>query len=192
MLIQDSNNKETVARVKKAMATFSNAHKMLKSQGRTDGFGGTSIADFNAFTSVLNVQKNCGIATGLGCFAPGVTYIHKDNTNWATIDDGGYNKAVLSGGIAFYVYGYNNGCTTDRGTGPLDSKVCGEITVDINGHQGPNQTSRDLFIFWYTKDGIYPWGSLYGTYDIASYCEDVNASGISCTAKVLIEDAINY
>lgn len=193
-LIQDSQDKETVVGVKKAFSVFSNAHKMLKSQGRTDEFIGDDITDFNLFTSVLSLQKSCGLAASQGCLARGVMYKEKNGADWTMHDDNiAYAKGVLTDGMAFFIDGRQDECITDRGTGPLDSKVCGVLAVDINRDKGPNQLGRDLFYFYYTKDGIYPYGSVYDTmFTLFTYCEATNASGYSCTAKVLTEDAVNY
>ena len=35
---------------------------------------------------------------------------------------------------------------------------CGDVYVDVNGANGPNRFGRDLFAFYITKTGIYPYG----------------------------------
>lgn len=193
-LINSTNDKETVVQLKKAFSIASNAHQLLTSQGRTSELGVDDASDFNLFASVLNIQKNCGMATGQGCFPLGVMYKRKNGDNWATFDDNAsLAKGVLTNGMMFFIYNFANNCAVDYGDGPLDGKVCGEFVLDINGNKGPNQSGRDTFQFWYTQDGIYPYGSVYDTtYTIADDCEAVAALGYACTAKVLLEDAINY
>jgi hypothetical protein len=102
-----------------------------------------------------------------------------------TRDDG---KAILNDGMLIDIEDDHNGCTRDRGDGPLDGKVCGNIYVDVNGFNGPNKIGRDVFIFWITKEAIYPVGI---TFDTTMTC-GASSTGNGCAGKILREKAVNY
>lgn len=73
----------------------------------------------------------------------------------------------------------------------LDGKVCGQISIDINGAKAPNVIGRDFFTFWITKTGVFPIGSGYDT----KTCESNSSSKLTsdgCAAQVLQEGAMNY
>lgn len=148
----------------------------------------------NEIKPYLNVVKDCGIATGTGeCFPAGVMYKRLNGDDNAIVDDQGISKMLLADGSIIGFIADTDGapdvCTRNEGSGPL-SEICGHVVVDVNGHKGPNQKGRDYFLWWLTKDGVYPTGILDDS--SGNTCEPATDTGHGCTAKVIKERAINY
>lgn len=198
-LLNNINNANNVVQLKKAYATLQQVFGQLKAENggsiisiyQNDALnGGANV--MNTFATKLSVIKNCGLAMGCWYDSP-VYYLNK--STWSTAIDTSWNgqhgKAVLNDGTIMRVYVTSANCTDDQGIGPLDTSVCGDITVDVNGNKGPNTIGKDFFRFWVTKTGIYP----FGTYNDGYYCnvspgDSTNSNG--CTTKVLSESAMNY
>ena len=69
----------------------------------------------------------------------------------------------------------------------LRKGTCFDFTFDVNGGKNPNQYGYDLFFFYIVEHkGIVPSGS-YSTSDRTK-----SGEGITCAARVLRENAINY
>ena len=95
--------------------------------------------------------------------------------NWDTYTDS--RKFILADGVQVFIenHGFSSLCQGG------DGDRCVRILVDINGVKGPNQWGRDVFEFSLKNNGLYPNG-----------CGSVSCSGVSCTCKVLRENAMNY
>lgn len=76
---------------------------------------------------------------------------------------------------------YGTSCTSNGGTGPLASSVCGVIYIDVNGAKEPNTWGKDVYQFWVTKTGVYPCGSNGD----AMTCT-TSGAGTGCAATVLM------
>lgn len=64
--------------------------------------------------------------------------------------------------------------------------------IDVNGNKRPNKYGKDIFvfIFEYSPKGLIPAGT-----DSMNHCNKTETTvwaGVTCTAKVLYENAINY
>ncbi len=209
-LIQSSANGKIVAGVRKAQSVLNGAllryavDNGCEGDFRTCGvFDTSSLGAWNALRPYFAVAKDCGLATGQGCWAKGVAYKFVDGTNTSVYDDWGIAKSVLVDGFSLALFDYGGNCTVDASRSDTGSLlyVCGFFYVDINGHKGPNQFGRDAFIFYITKQGVYPAGH----YDDANYssvagepaCDPAAALpsggyGYGCTAKILMEGTVNY
>lgn len=61
---------------------------------------------------------------------------------------------------------------------------CTPINIDINGSQKPNKTSRDYFVLYINKSGIYPWCKTDDSADIPEItCNQDNA--YNCFGKIV-------
>ena len=136
----------------------------------------------NVFKPYLDVLKDCGMATDEGCFAYEYKYLNGEieETNFAN-QPAAY-KILTSDGIAlsFQISNPYDPSVPDR--------VVGHIYVDVNGVKGPNTYGRDHFHFYiYGNDkGIKPVGHDQEPPSCAG------GRGYGCTAKVLLEGAMNY
>ena len=93
-------------------------------------------------------------------------------------------RAVLADGMLIGLDSLG-ACTFDLGDGPLDSKVCGTVAVDVNGFKGPNRKGIDYFDFYLTTTGLYPCGA----FNDGLSCDENSTTwptSAGCTAKVLI------
>lgn len=189
-LINDTQKQEYVVALQKNYAELSQATKLLIMENGGDlSFGifghGVSSADLNEFANKLSVSKRCYGTSG--CWHDGpIKWLSGTDSGYNP--NGGYNIAVLNNGSTVSFADYGASCTTSRGTGPLDSSVCGYMIVDINGTKGPNTFGRDEYMFWMTKTGLYPFGIHYAT----SFTNCTTAYGDGCAAKILKEGKMNY
>jgi len=187
-LIQGSQNTAIVTSVKKAYATFSQAYTSFIADENTMTSVWTGdkqhVLVLNQFATKLSVIKNCG--TGTGCF-PDVIYKMLEGSNILNYNQSvNYAKAILADGSAIYIYDNNGACNSNLGT---VTNWCGNIAIDINGVKEPNQLGKDYFVFRVLSTGVYPAG-VNG--EITS-CEDPTLDlGFSCSARILLEGAINY
>lgn len=86
-------------------------------------------------------------------------------------------------------------CNIVRGMTPALKSICAEIFIDINGMQNPNTFGRDVFIFYWTKNGLIPVGSQEEHSHVTfSTCSKnvANSSGYGCTAWVLVNENMDY
>lgn len=187
-LMKNTQNQEFVTGVKKAYSTLGQALANI-SRNNDAAIGDYSFmnnVDFiDEFAKVTNVIKKC--STTSECFGANLSGIYKNmnNTN-STLTDG--KVAITSDGFIYtyspitpsnkIVYGITN---NDR------DNAFGRIAVDINGRKNPNIIGRDVFIFYVVNDkGIVPAGS-------ASTADCVKTNrGLSCSSKVIRENAMNY
>ncbi len=89
-------------------------------------------------------------------------------------------------------------CSSKRGEDKLLQNVCGQIFVDINGLKSPNVVGKDIFLFYYSKDGsVIPIGTKNETFSpFEEYCNrnsgDHIMNGYGCTAWVLQNENMDY
>lgn len=206
-LINKANNSEVSVKVKKYQGVLQSAVTAIMAEKSLSGFDNvyTDKNEFwNDFKSKLNIIKECGTASGAGCFAPGVTYKYLNGTDDTLMDNSAaFIKAILSDGASISVGTWVAGCNGNNsisGTGVLTTK-CEAIAVDINGHKGPNQSGRDFFYWRVYKDGrVIPVGTDddnnkgcdAASTDITQGSDGAAGTGSGCTAKILTESTINY
>lgn len=198
-IVHKLSSKETVLKLKKEYSVIISAYSRLSSEhdGDIAGSGifeGEEIGDssekaLNAFTSKMNLLKNCGSKSGCWYNSPLkalngtalVPNIDDDTNNYSA-------KAILSDSTFFILRDQNGNCETTFGSGPLDSSGCAIIGIDINGNIGPNTAGRDYFEFFITKVGVIPRGA----YESSPDCGVDTNIGLGCTERVLTDNEINY
>lgn len=210
-LIVSVSNKESVANVRKYQSILNGAITRYSLDNGCTGdlricglFDVDSITAWNALKTYFGIAKDCGVAAGEGCLAKGVTYKRLNGDNYLLLDNQTTrSKGVLIDGIALSFYDYAGNCINDNSrsnSGPMFN-VCASLFVDINGQTGPNQVGRDLFAFYVTKQGIFPQGNSddvsYSSVAGEPECDPAAALadggyGYGCTAKILLEGAVNY
>lgn len=162
----------------------------------TTGSTEDSIKALNALAQKLSIEKNCGSNRGCWYTTPIKLLGNGEYTpNAEKHLDKKYAKAILKDGSSILVYIYNSSCTyrpnKRDARGGLYRTVCGELKIDINGKNAPNQIGRDVFGFWITKNGIYPWG----VYNDGRSCDTKSTewkTSYGCAAKVLSDKAMSY
>ena len=89
-------------------------------------------------------------------------------------------------------------CSSKRGDDKLLQNICGQIFVDVNGLKSPNAIGKDVFIFYYSKDGsVIPVGTKNETF--SPFGQDCNRNsgdhimnGYGCTAWVIQNENMDY
>lgn len=191
-LLQNTQNAERVAALKKAYSSLSQAYIMLIADGESmqSLFStGDAAPILNVFGKKVSFIKNCGSGE-MGCF-PHVDYKFLNGASGGYLDVGmsvNISAAVLADGISILL-ARNSSCNVSIGS----LKICGAFYVDVNGSKPPNQSGRDLFLFWVATTGIFPAGSNNDGY----FCDPAGASnnytiGWGCAKRVLEEGAMNY
>lgn len=211
-IVASTNKAEYVTALKKFHATFSGVLSRYMADNYVIGdLSSAQIFDngdhskaWNALKPYLNVAKDCGISVNQKCWSP--EGIHELNGAFrADINTASLPKAQLADGMSIYMTTVSANCTYSPGSGILSTSsgggVCGEITVDVNGHKKPNRYGRDIFEFSITKKGtLYPRGGSLGTWTWKSApnstitCTDSSTDGgIFCAGRIIEEGwEMNY
>ena len=188
-LINNTKKQEYVAGLKKANSVLSQAlYKMTENNAYPVGdFSYLNENNFiDEFAKVVSTVKKCN--TFAACFDKNNSgtanrYKYLSNvTPYTSISDG---KSVITSDGQMYSFSEGGGV---YGLSPEDeNNSIGRIVVDINGADNPNRYGYDLFFFYIIENkGIVPAGSYS-----SSECNK-SSEGITCAARVLRENAINY
>ena len=196
-LISNSQKAQYVAALKRTYSMLSQVQGLLASDNGDFVSAMSNINSSEGFASIfakkMNVAKICNTASGIiGCLANKYMYLNGDILTFANY----HSSFVTVDGIAYWFERYSSECSSSKSSGItppiLDKQICGIIYVDINGpNRGPSKLGRDLFSFWVTNRGVYPFGTGDPKQDIDTECKIIDG-GTTCTVKVLSEDAMNY
>lgn len=202
-LIQEQQERQTVTRLKKVYSMLSSAYTLAaQANGTPDNWGLSLTAPglYQVLIKIkpyLSISKDCSGGQS-GCFAPGVGYkclAHDDcPTEPFFYDTLGYATAQLSDNTLLYGTVSNVNCALDSGDGSFYNYICGYYLVDINGAIKPNVYGKDLFIFFLTKNGIFPAGAAQQTVNSFSIrCKNKNTqSGTGCAGWVIFNENMDY
>lgn len=200
-LLNNTNDKETVTRVKKIYSVLSQAYTMAAQESGTPDTWNLSedaqgtVNMMNQFVPYLSVTKKCiGTAASnyQGCFPAG-DYYYLNSTAWTDIDAlSTEQKVILSDGTLLTAEVHSSTCTAGWGLTGTDKQPCGAMTADVNGAKKPNQLGKDVFVFWVTKSGIYPLGLPQDSNSFEGQCKLAAATGFGCTAWVIYKENLDY
>lgn len=181
-------DKVTTARLKKTYSTLQQALlKAVAENGPVDswgismepGLGGEKILLRN-IGKHLSTTKVC--ENGVGCY-PNRTYKNIDGSNyvnWNILSD--RSAAILADGTMVMF-------NTSSASGYSDF---GQVYVDINGAQPPNQVGVDFFYFYIFQNTLIPAGApaRFGTQFFIEHC--LKDSGFACAAWVVYNGNLDY
>lgn len=199
-LIQKTDNMTNATAFKKTYAALTNLYQQLVAENgdiiSAIGQNATSSTDSaglaKMFMDKMKVAKDCGLASAKdkNCFAYKVKYRLLDGTPQGWENAGlTYYTFTTADGVAYMVANPVLDCSFAAGVGPPVNKLCGSITIDVNGPKGPNQYGRDTFELFLTLTGIFP----RGVGDIHDYGNpNCTSNGMACGYKILMEGAMNY
>ncbi len=204
-LVQKQQEKVTITKLKKAYSilsqammsavnengpvntwniyTYDSAGDSVESGGDKEG----TISRYESYNLIkqLKIAKDCKYKSE-GCFIlngykrlDGLAERNFENLN------NQYYKLILADGMALAIEGY----TPDDGD---EKSKYGEIWVDVNGNKNPNIVGKDLFLFFYTKDRIYPYNYQKNNVPLANTECRLNSSGYDCAAWVLANENMEY
>ena len=204
-LIQKHQDKETVARVKKAYSVLSQAYLLAKEEyGPYSDWGITTsmstpeshIIFANKMKKYMNLSQDCVGLTQEEVFAKCTKYDSAIITNAATV--------MLSDGTAILFRSWDGGCSHNyslNGNKSLKT-VCGAIGVFLKPNKKNVIIGRDYFSFYMTNDGVIPYGVQDDQHTFANGCNRNTSShpypGFSsknmftCTAWVIFNENMDY
>jgi len=175
-LVMNATKRGIVERLKKNYATLGQAYKQFDIDD-TDKIALWETSN-NYTRDQFCTKLNC-IKTGVGTW-PNVMYKHLDGSDYG--NNGLLQPtAMLTDGTLLIFNSFNSACTSG-GT----NLWCGAIILDVNGSKEPNTIGRDTFYIVFSKTSTQPF------YFPATDCATGTNLGISCSGKVLSENAINY
>lgn len=206
-LSNETNSKETVTKLKKTQAILEDAYGRAEAQyGSLDDWTTLNTATFTQrMTGTMKLNKVCKLTEAdSSCFAPAAKYMKVDGSITTAANATTLGKVVLADDsvVGFNIeQGSSKDCNTDvtsnNASLPDLQKVCGTITVDINGSsKGKSIWGRDMFAFYITRHGLYPVGMDGDTKaDFTSKClANISAGtdGSGCTAWVVTNGNMDY
>ena len=189
-LVQNANERATVSQLKKIYSVLISAtDSIIAEEGpisswNWDEAGSRIDAVVDSYKKQLQFSKTCGFNVNFSCYY---------ENNWKMLNGNPYFTS-FTGGNAYYnilqdgtyiKFEKSGGCTWAYCTNVTPKLV---IYVNLNGDKPPNQTGRDVFVFLLTAEK----GLITPNPDSLNDTCNTAARGVSCSTKVLQEDAINY
>ncbi len=215
-LVQKYKERVMVTKLKKFQVTMDTALKLTVAEyGEINQWGGAKFGDgtydedledneiaardeayrlfLDRFSKHLKVIEKCYDRTLKSC-----SDIRTRYSLDGTVFDVFSNVIVLNNGTSIVsVTNLSQDCSLDRGSDRLFANICGQIFVDLNGKKSPNATGKDVFLFYYKKDGsVIPLGmrnSEKATFE--NYCNLTKVgrlNGYGCTAWVIENSNLDY
>lgn len=208
-LSNETNSKEVVTKLKKTQAILEDAFGRAEAQyGSLDDWTTLNTNTFTQrMTGTMKLTKVCSTsADDTGCFGTQNTanFMKLDGSVTTAAKGSTLGKVVLAddSAVGFYLEqtsskDCNKDVTSNNASLPDLHKVCGVITVDINGaSKGKSIWGRDLFAFYITRHGLYPVGMDGDTN--AKFKENcittvaAGNAGTGCTAWVVANGNMDY
>ena len=201
-LLQNQQDKATVAALKKAYSTLSSAYTLAVNENGSPenwfGLGDDRGAMVSNLKPYLNVLKDCSAPNATGCFKENESYKNLDATNIGIVDNWGRSLLLVDGSSIHAAGVLWADCTSAFSTGSTAAlaSICGYYYVDVNGFKSPNIMGKDTFFFYLTKYGILPAGSDVETWtSFTGACLNSSGAfleGTGCTSWILQNDNLDY
>lgn len=206
-LVQNYQEKVTINRLKKVYSTLSQLYIIVSEKEGPTTEWEVKRNSSGTISGTLSIQdifsryiKKLQICTGMHCQGVGYRFLNgtKDGNSSYRI---GNNAMILEDGTILRAESTANSivdCNLFRGSTEALKNVCFEIFVDVNGKSNPNTFGRDVFIFYWTKNGgILPAGSAQANSSHVNFstCSPKNTglySGYGCAAWVLYMENMDY
>ncbi len=204
-VIQNSQGRETVLKVRKAYSVLSNAYENATTKyGEISEWDTIDTASYGTKMAANILQGyNCGTANNLtinnDC-VPGCPKIYKANgesiDNVCTSSD--VAKLMASDGTSYAFQIEDPTCSIDitenAANAPLNLKqVCGTALADIyqsKAGKNKNLYGADLYLFYITKDGIIPAGldlDKKYPYNASDCVKRITKDAFGCGAKLIYD-----
>lgn len=205
-LTNSTNNKDVVAKVRKAHSNLEDAYgRMIAQYGEmTEWSEALSTNSFgNRIVSSMKLTKNCRTQSTGNCFATNSNIYGTNGTAAANVHSNtSVYKAVLASGMSVAFLVDNVSCqkdvTTNNTMAPQDLKqVCGVALVDIDSTKGKSKHGSDLFEFYLTRNGFYPVGfdgdtTMKYVENCTKVGSNITADAQGCTAWVVNNGNLDY
>lgn len=192
-LINDTQNEEFYTLLKKDYSALSDASRrmLLDSGGNFSGYFASALIMRENFSEYMIFTKKCTYDEQ-GCFPNVIKNLHGDTSFGLQAVA---PTVVLNNGGTLSFANDSPACVINYGTGTPMQYSCGWMHLDVNGFKGPNVMGRDIYAFWITKTGVYPFGMYKDIVsDLNVFCNKNSTdvwSGRGCAAKVLKGEKID-
>ncbi len=177
--------KRTVSQLRETYSILSQALKLAQEEyGEVANWGMTGLNAESAtliannFKPFLKVAVDCGVDdTNNHCSASSYTY--KNSSNTIRYDNAAFKYKILlmNGSSVFF--------------NPVGSSKL-QINIDVNGIAKPNIIGKDVFLFYYDENGLFPMGSKNSLYPYETSCLPKNSNGTGCAYYVLTYENMDY
>lgn len=191
-LMNKTNDKETVVRLKKAYsALLSATESIIAEEGPISSWNwnesGYSMDEIIAnYKKQLTFSKSCTLNVNT-CYDASIWKLLNGNA-WTTMSyvGNGYHNILQDGTFIKFQKCPTTTCEYSQIVSTnVTAKM--EIWVDLNGNKSPNILGRDIFLFILTPEkGVIP-----PDYGVSSRCA-ANQTGLTCSTKIIQEDGITY
>lgn len=194
-LINNVQSQSTVARLKKANSTLSQAFISIKD----DDCGGTLAGCFSdrddLFTHLatkMSFLKVCDNSELEDCFPTEKIYNLSGTVDISADISGGYSSGILSDGTSISFTQTSVACNHSY----YNNISCGYIYVNLKGIKTPIFNGKDMFQFIVTKNGIVPDGLQDSEEeDWDTYCDSSSGArwnGDGCAARIITTGSTDY
>ena len=189
-LINTYVESSTVAKVKKGLSILGQAKKLAETQnGPIEGWDfdavqseANNIKFFNYLKPYLSVARDCG--AGQDCYKGQVYTLNGVfHTKEYATNPNYYKFALADGSVMWFSTGNGDGvgkCSASQGP---HTNVCAMFQYDVNGDKAPNKFGRDIFLYIFTKDAVYPYA--------INNCRKTDY-GSGCAAYIVKNSNMNY
>ena len=159
-IIQNSNESATVSKVKKGLSILGQAKILAEAQHgpiadwdyQVNANTNQSRTNFvNYIKPYLSVVKLCSNA--FDCALP--QHILTLNGNTYNPDSNTFYGFVLSDGSTMFLFTPTIGKCSYESNGI--SNQCAYVMQDVNGEKEPNTYGRDIFFYYITSNGVFPY-----------------------------------
>ena len=221
-LIQNYQKRVYVTQLKKSVSVLSNGFKLMMAHdgvtelkdthafsdmsGNNPAFNNAGTPDRCDYSNILT--NDCrSIREGLQSVFSGIQFVQRDATQIKFLNGSAVPNTfapakqartyiVFPDGLEIYNYGFYKGLSSSDGL----ATYYGYLYVDLNGPKNPNTFGRDIFMFnLYNTGVVMPYGTCtegadkcWRTATNSIYKCDTSSRGMTCAARVLEEDAMNY
>ena len=190
-LTNSTNNKDVVAKVRKAHSNLEDAFgRMIAEYGETNewsSFDTNTVGD-RLITS-MKLTKNCKATASGNCFSGSTKIFNSSGTGVDNVHSNtSVYKFLMASGFSVGLYVDNTSCTQNVASNDKKDQVpqalkevCGVALVDIDGPgKGKHKHGTDLFEFYLTRQGFYPVG--FEGDDKFKYIDNCTKTGSNVTA----------
>lgn len=183
-LIQNNFEKRAVTRLRQTQSILSQAIRTAEEEyGEVEGWelkpdekSAIKIAD--NLKPFLKLATDCGTRdSDSKCIGKSYKYLNNTSTPSYAAEIYKYKVALLNGSSVIWQVIGNTGAI--------------QFNIDINGSSKPNIMGKDLFLFQYHNNGLYPMGAPETLYGYKTTCKQGN-TGTGCAYYVLNFQNMSY
>lgn len=190
ILIKNYQEKVTVKKLKKVYSSFTNATVLaIEENGELSTWNLSSDKFVTVFEKYLKVASTC--KSNCQTYRPVNLQGSSDYTDLYS------SRMILADGTYIgHIYINSSTCSINWGSQQLRNS-CGSFKIDLNGAQKPNMYGRDIFGFYITASGIFPYGIPQATAFTGSFSGEcankgTRMGGLACTGWVIYNGNMDY